>query len=287
MNQVLKNKKFDSIQFAQWGMQDAVLSILFDAYANKKSLHTYSTDQCLNGFFYSKYDLVGIQGIKEQYYIDRYQALNFEKYFINNVRKEKIDKYLEHAKHKNKNTILICGAHKNFYPRSDELNKVKHILDKSDLLKEFKIIYRPLINSIEDLIEIEKKLEGYLNDPNFIVSTPSEALTGLENLNDAHSYEDVEYEESKYFDLLYECKSVIAFIATSLLIDAERMGAYVCSYINTDHVFHKNTGTELMFLKNSINIYEGIEVYTNIENMIISIQTKKYSKVNSGLAKNW
>ena len=284
---LLKKEKIESIQYAQWGIRDAVFSVLVEKYSLKKILHTYSTDQCLNGFFFTEYDLVGIQGNKEFEYIKKYHKNQSKKTYFKNLKKEKIESFLEKNKSKLKNTILICGAHKNFYPRNDEINTIIYLLSRTKILKNFKVVYRPITDFQEDIALIYHKLSDYLTNKNFIIEPPSENLIGLDVISGLVNYDEFQKEELKYFSLLNECHTVISFIASSLLIDAERFGAYTCSYINSSDKFNKDVGTDLMLSNKSTNIYSGLDLYNNIEQLITAINDIDKISPRKNLLKNW
>jgi hypothetical protein len=287
LKKLLCKGDIDSLQYAQWGVQDAVLSILIDRFSQKKILQTYSTDQCINGYLYLHYDSVILQGIKEYKYLNTFQKNNFSNYFIKNNRKAKIEAFLKKSDIKNKDTILICGAHKNFYPRTDEVIAVKNILSKTDLLSRYKVIYRPLVDTPEEMRFIESKLIEQLKEPYFAIEKPSISLTGLSNSKTKLDYGEAADVEQNYFALLASCKIVISFIATSLLIDAEKMGSYVCSYVDTDSIFHKHAGTRLMFSERSINIYEGIDRYDSLGDLLAALKNIEYLRPNKKLIENW
>ena len=71
------------------------------------------------------------------------------------------------------------------------------------------------------------------------------------------------------------------------MIDAERLGAYVCSYVDENSMFHVNAGTRLMFSEFSTDIYSDIEKCNNIESLLSLVKRIKYLRPDNKLVENW
>ena len=272
---------FHSIQFAQWGVQDLILSSYFEKHSDFKIFYTYSTDQCVNGFLMTKYNKIYLQGNKEKTFLLKYHKLErdcevvikniWSNYLYSKINKQKI----------HKDIFLICGADDTFYPKISEINVIKEILYRTNILNLYNVVYRPIL---DDFHTIDYYSTSFKNYKKLKIIPPSSNLVGLtRGVEQIKLQIDIE----NYIELLQKSEYICSAFPTSLLIDGALVGAKVFSF-GIDSTGYFERVDIYKSLKSKLDIYEGVNIFDNIDELIVFISSNELKKINNDrLVQNW
>lgn len=157
------------IQAASWGFQDKALAWMGRKYKWRTVFLPYTTDQLFcNGYLYSDFDAICVQGPAERQFAVVLHGLEVER-IVNSgslsflsMRKALMSRPVECKSIDGKRRVLFAGSTATHYPSESEFDCLEHLLRAVEIgeLKNTVITYRPVGHTSEIRGLIERRFAG-------------------------------------------------------------------------------------------------------------------------------
>ncbi len=282
------------IQSASWGFQDAALAY----YARKKNWRTiflpYTTDQLLcNGHLYARYNVVCPQGKLETSWAIDFHRITSDRIIeipschLNSLSKQSRTQNLKSENYLDKKIILYAGISANYFPESYEVEVVNYLADlmQSIFADKWTIIYRPVIDSRDALLRLNK---GLKKSSNIIIELPSPASIGLDKFEKSNN----QLEQQKLIERLQEVDILIMSLSTSMALEAAILNIPVISYAPISKDFLAKRSSGLMFHNNQMIDLMSVPIafdFDQLKELFLTISSnKEYSQeIARKILKDW
>ncbi len=217
------------IQASSWCEQDLELAMLANKNRWKTILVPYTTDQLLcNGWLFSQYDAVCVQGPLEKEYAVKFHKVSLEKIFeIGSINFRLLDLHQKKIEITEDVTqkIIYAGSISRYFPLNSEIDGLKSILNAQirNEIPGHEVVYRSFG---EDKGAAEKLIAQFNSSNKLKVEYVPDLLAGLGTYSGAIK----EHYLKEYILELKRASLLVTVGCTSLTLDAAFLGVPTVAY---------------------------------------------------------
>ncbi len=259
------------VQAASWGFQDQALAWCGRKNQWRTVLLPYTTDQLMtNGYLYSDFDVVCVQGEVERRFAEVLHNVPDHKIFnVGSIYMRALEaiglptQFESVSSDILDNRIMYAGLVPTYFPADYEIQAVNMLskLELGDGKKITKFIYRPASLSQEYLASVKAQL---LFPDRVELQTTSSTSLGLESYSPTNSTVDLQ-------NLITNLKNVdvmVTSLTTSLSVEAALLGVPSIAYYPEESAFFCNRNVRLLCNAENRTIgLESIPVASNLQEL--------------------